>query len=121
MAPPTRSRAIYTTTSAEPSEVLRFRGHSGTLAQATALSPDRRRLASNAVNQAPRVAAPTFQLLQWIAERSPSYPETIEAWKTSCPRLSVWEDALADDLVCVRRGHVLLTARGNELLMTVPG
>jgi hypothetical protein len=65
-------------------------------------------------------AAPTVQLLAWIAERSRSYSETIEVWKTSCPRLAVWEDALADDLVRVERGCVLLTAAGAELLTTLP-
>jgi hypothetical protein len=55
-------------------------------------------------------------LLAWIAERSRSYDETIEVWKTSCPRLSVWEDALADGLVRIDRGDVLLTTAGTELL-----
>ena len=64
--------------------------------------------------------APTVQLLMWIAEQPRSYDETIEAWKTSCPRLAVWEDALADDLVRVDRGYVLLTAAGRELLPTLP-
>ena len=36
--------------------------------------------------------APTLQLLAWIAERRPTYPETMEAWKSSCPRLTVWEE-----------------------------
>ena len=79
----------------------------------------------------PTTAAPTAQLLAWIAERSRSYEETIEAWKTSCPRLSVWEDALADGrlsvwedaladgLVRIDRGHVLLTTAGTELLATL--
>jgi len=58
-------------------------------------------------------------LLAWIAERSRSYEETIEAWKTSCPRLSVWEDALADGLVRIDRGRVLLTTAGTELLATL--
>ena len=74
----------------------------------------------DSMNHAPDVAAPTLQLLAWIVERSPSYPETIEVWKTSCPRLSVWEDALADELVRVARGRVSLTTRGNDLLATVP-
>ena len=60
--------------------------------------------------------APTVQLLVWIAEQSRSYAETIDVWKTSCPRLAVWEDALADNLVCIERGCVLLTAAGRELL-----
>jgi hypothetical protein len=38
--------------------------------------------------------------------------ETIDAWRTSCPRLSAWEDALADDLVRIVRGTVVLTPRG---------
>jgi hypothetical protein len=62
------------------------------------------------------VGAPTLQLLAWIAERSPTYPETIEVWKSSCPRLTVWEDALSAGLVRVDRGQVLLTAAGAEEL-----
>ena len=64
------------------------------------------------------MAAPTFQLLAWIADHSPSYAETMDAWKTSCPRLAVWEDALTDGLVCVDRRRVLLTPKGNALLAT---
>ena len=66
------------------------------------------------------VTAPTVQLLAWLAEQSRSYSETIEVWKTSCPRLAVWEDALADDLVRLNRRCVLLTAAGKELLTTLP-
>jgi hypothetical protein len=68
------------------------------------------------MDQLPTVTAPTVQLLAWIAERPRSYAETIEAWKTTCPRLAVWEDALADGLVRIDRGRVLLTAAGKELL-----
>ena len=51
------------------------------------------------------VTAPTAQLLAWIAERSPGYTETLsKVWRTSCPRLAVWEDALADGLVRVDHG-----------------
>jgi hypothetical protein len=62
------------------------------------------------------ITAPTLQLLSWLAERPRSYAETIETWKTSCPRLSVWEDAVSDRLVRVERGSVLLTEAGRELL-----
>ena len=64
----------------------------------------------------PTVSAPTIQLLEWLAERSRTYAETIEVWKTSCPRLAVWEDALGDDLVRVDSGLVVLTASARELL-----
>jgi hypothetical protein len=64
----------------------------------------------------PNATAPTIQLLAWIAEDSRGYAETIEVWKTSCPRLAVWEDALADDLVRVGNGCVVLTDSAKELL-----
>ena len=67
----------------------------------------------------PAVTAPTIQLLGWLAEQSRGYAETVEVWKTSCPRLSVWEDALADNLVRIERGRVLLTPAGRELLAGV--
>jgi hypothetical protein len=60
--------------------------------------------------------APTIQLLEWIEEQPRSYAETVDVWKTSCPRLSVWEDAVADRLVRVESGHVLLTPAGRRLL-----
>jgi hypothetical protein len=62
------------------------------------------------------VTAQTAQLLAWIAEESRSYAATIEVWRTSCPRLAVWEDALADGLLRVERGSVLLTAAGRDVL-----
>ena len=40
-----------------------------------------------------------IQFLSWVADRPRSYAETMEAWRTSCPRLSVWEDAVLADLV----------------------
>lgn len=42
-----------------------------------------------------------LQFLAWLAARPRSYSETMEAWRTSCPRISVWEDALGDGLVQV--------------------
>lgn len=65
------------------------------------------------------VSAPTLQLLEWIDERERSYAETIEAWHSHCPRLTIWEDALADGLVRVRNGNVVLTPKGRG--QTPPG
>ena len=56
------------------------------------------------------------QLLEWVDEGSRSYPETIEAWKSSCPRLTIWEDALAEGLIRIRNGFVLLTEAGRRYL-----
>ena len=60
--------------------------------------------------------APTVQLLTWIGERPRDYAETLEAWRTSCPRLSVWEDAITDGLVRIERGSVLLTPAGETVV-----
>jgi len=68
----------------------------------------------------PTVTSLTLQLLEWIAERERTYAQTMEAWQSSCPRLTVWEDAVADGLVRVQRRTVLLTAAGTELLRTQP-
>jgi hypothetical protein len=57
-------------------------------------------------------AAPTLQLLGWVGERDRTYAETMDAWKSSCPRLTVWEDALADGLVRVAGRSVRLTDAG---------
>jgi hypothetical protein len=59
-------------------------------------------------------AALTSQLLEWVAERPRTYAETIEVWKSSCPRLTVWEDALADGLVRIERGNVLVTSDARQ-------
>jgi hypothetical protein len=34
-----------------------------------------------------------LDLLEWIGPRSRPYAEALEAWRTSCPRLPVWEEA----------------------------
>jgi hypothetical protein len=60
-------------------------------------------------------AAPTLELLRWLAERPRTYAETMEAWTSHCPRLTVWEDALAAGLVRVDGRDVRLTAAGRAL------
>ena len=32
-------------------------------------------------------------LLEWLAKSERTYEEVMDAWRTSCPRLTVWEDA----------------------------
>ena len=64
----------------------------------------------------------TLQFLAWLSERPRSYAETMAAWRTSCPRLSVWEDALEAGLVHVQPGAsldastVLVTSEGQATL-----
>jgi hypothetical protein len=35
-----------------------------------------------------------LDLLEWIAREPRSYTDVLDAWRTSCPRLTVWEDAI---------------------------
>jgi hypothetical protein len=68
-------------------------------------------------------AAPALvqQFLAWVEENPRSYAEA-EAWRRSCPHLSIWEDAISDGLVrleggtSMRESRVTLTARGRTLL-----
>ena len=44
-----------------------------------------------------------LELLAWIAARPRTYGETMEAWRTSCPRMPTWEDAIDGGLIQVLR------------------
>ena len=39
------------------------------------------------------VDALILDLLEWVGPHARPYAEVMEAWRTSCPRLPVWEDA----------------------------
>jgi hypothetical protein len=64
----------------------------------------------------------TLEFLTWISSRRRTYAEAMEAWRSSCPRQTVWEDALADGLIQVEltgtrsQAVVALTPRGSALL-----
>lgn len=67
------------------------------------------------------VHALILDLLEWIAPRPRPYAEVIDAWRTSCPRLPVWEEATDRDLVELRRREdgvlvVCVTASGRMFL-----
>jgi hypothetical protein len=34
-----------------------------------------------------------LDLLEWVGRRERTYQATLDVWRTSCPRLPVWEDA----------------------------
>jgi hypothetical protein len=64
-----------------------------------------------------QTSALTAQMLEWLDQEPRSYAETLDAWKTSCPRLSIWEDALADRLIRVEAGRVHVTTAGKAFLV----
>jgi len=51
-------------------------------------------------------------LLEWVAKEERSYADVMEAWRTSCPRLPVWEEANA-------RGYVRRELRGGRAIVAV--
>jgi len=63
----------------------------------------------------------TKQFLAWIDEAPRSYADA-EAWRRSCPHLSIWEDAISDGLVrfendsSMQQSRLTLTTRGRALL-----
>jgi hypothetical protein len=73
----------------------------------------------------PAAPALTQQFLAWIEETPRSYADA-EAWRRSCPHLSIWEDAIADGLIRFENGagmhgaRLVLTARGKVLLGSKP-
>lgn len=70
------------------------------------------------------VNAPTAEFLAWVARGPRTYADAMEAWRSSCPRYTVWEDALDADLIRIERGdgmgngeaRVTLTPRGRAVL-----
>jgi hypothetical protein len=63
----------------------------------------------------------TLQLLEWIADHPRRYDEALEAWRTTCPRLSIWEDACIDGLIDCEAGSrlVSVSAKGKLLLQNL--
>ena len=65
-------------------------------------------------------------LVIWVAAKPRPYAEVIEAWRTSCPRLTVWEDAIDRGYVerCAVDGkgvYVVATDVGLEFIRVVRG
>jgi hypothetical protein len=62
-----------------------------------------------------------FDLVEWVAKVPRSYAEMLDAWRTSCPRLTVWEDAIERGLVMRQpvKGQgtiVIVTEAGRRFL-----
>lgn len=51
-----------------------------------------------------------LDLIEWVARKDRTYQETFDAWRTSCPRLTVWEDANDRGLLTFElvNGHALV-------------
>jgi hypothetical protein len=54
-----------------------------------------------------------LDLVEWIATRPRTYAAVMDAWRTSCPRLQIWEDATDLGLVLSERHS------GSETVVSV--
>ena len=70
----------------------------------------------------PKLADPlVLDFVEWIAREPRGYSEVVATWRTSCPRLTVWEDA-SDAGFVVREAIagvgmiVAVTETGKQLL-----
>jgi hypothetical protein len=62
-----------------------------------------------------------LDLLEWVAKETRSYADVMEAWRTSCPRLPVWEEAidrgfLQRTMIDGRNATIVLTEAGRRFL-----
>ena len=62
-----------------------------------------------------------LDLVEWVASGPKPYSEVMDAWRTSCPRLTIWEDAVDLGLVAIDDGDragpvVRITDAGSALL-----
>ena len=58
-----------------------------------------------------------LDLLEWIGPEPRPYAELLDAWRTSCPRLPVWEDATERGFIARRTS----SARGAVVAVTPLG
>lgn len=61
-----------------------------------------------------------LDLVEWVERKERAYEETMEAWRTSCPKLPVWEDTtdrgLVETVSANGRSLVRATSAGLALL-----
>ena len=61
-----------------------------------------------------------LDLLEWLTIRERTYSEVTDAWRTSCPKLPVWEDANDRGLITRENkngsGIIRVTPSGQTLL-----
>ncbi len=66
-----------------------------------------------------------LDFVEWIAREPRAYAEVVGAWKTSCPRLTIWEDAADRGLVAretvAGQGLMVCVTKAGEALLRAHG
>jgi hypothetical protein len=57
-----------------------------------------------------------FDLVEWVGKEPRTYRQVMDAWRTSCPRLTVWEEALDRGLLARKGESVVVTGAGRTFL-----
>jgi len=66
-----------------------------------------------------------LDFVEWVAREARPYAEVVSTWRTSCPRLTIWEDA--EDSGYVTRetvaglGLVVVVTKDGERLLRASG
>jgi len=64
----------------------------------------------------PNLDSLVFDLVEWVGREPRSYRDVMDAWRTSCPRLTVWEEALERGLLARSGDGVSVTQSGRAFL-----
>jgi hypothetical protein len=72
----------------------------------------------------PALDALVLDLVEWVAREPRPYPEVMDAWRTTCPKLAVWEEAvdrgfLVQEATAGAGVLVRTTAAGRRFLATM--
>lgn len=59
-----------------------------------------------------------LDLVEWLVAGPRLYTDVMDAWRTSCPRLTIWEDAVDAHYVQRRGDMVHVTEQGRTFLRT---
>ena len=66
-----------------------------------------------------------LDFVEWVAREPRAYAEVIATWKTSCPRLTIWEDATERGYVAREMvaglGLIIAVTEGGERLLRANG
>jgi hypothetical protein len=66
-----------------------------------------------------------LDFVEWIARETRSYSEVVGTWRTSCPRLTIWEDAADLGLVARKTiagfGMIVTVTEAGEALLRTHG
>ena len=62
-----------------------------------------------------------LDLIEWISQEPRAYEDVMAAWRTSCPRLTIWEDAVDNGFVsrtqdAAHGATVCVTEKGMSVL-----